>query len=290
MVGKTKETKPQIPPLPPLEYCSPERAARLLGCEIEDIFHWVATGAIALYAEFSQHKLGSGFLDSVSEIEWEYTPWTREGNYFSYAGPHEYIKNFYSPRFHLYEPDDPSQEREVSISGLWRLNYDLDFTSHVLSRVNGETPCHLTAVFGMSIDSLIFKPSKTLYNVVVSDLPSHLRIRRNELLKIQKHLITGEIMKGTYNHPSPEKKSPPTDIKPNPAAEEHAATRELVLAAAIHAREQWPDECKTATAWALTLDNHSQQLFGTQKAPLSQDSMARILGSAISTGKPRRKN
>lgn len=36
-------------PLPPLEYCRIERAARLLDCEVEDIFHWGAESKIRLY-------------------------------------------------------------------------------------------------------------------------------------------------------------------------------------------------------------------------------------------------
>lgn len=51
----TKQTAPQTPPLLPLEYCTPERAARLLECEVEDLYHWVEMGVIPLYAEFNGH-------------------------------------------------------------------------------------------------------------------------------------------------------------------------------------------------------------------------------------------
>ncbi|MFQ1710110.1 hypothetical protein ACK39S_16720 [Aeromonas veronii] len=48
--AKPKEkTDLSIPPLLPLEYCRPERAAKLLKCEIEDLFHWAAIGAIKIY-------------------------------------------------------------------------------------------------------------------------------------------------------------------------------------------------------------------------------------------------
>lgn len=40
------ENNQKIPPLLPLEYCTVERAARLLGCEVEDIYHWQEIGAI----------------------------------------------------------------------------------------------------------------------------------------------------------------------------------------------------------------------------------------------------
>lgn len=38
----------EAPKLLPLEYCTVERAARLLGCEVEDINHWHEVGAIEL--------------------------------------------------------------------------------------------------------------------------------------------------------------------------------------------------------------------------------------------------
>lgn len=38
----------EVPKLLPLEYCTVERAARLLGCEVEDINHWHEIGAIEL--------------------------------------------------------------------------------------------------------------------------------------------------------------------------------------------------------------------------------------------------
>jgi hypothetical protein len=44
----------KIPPLLPLEYCTVKRAARLLGCEEEDIYHWDKIGAIRLHVYFDQ--------------------------------------------------------------------------------------------------------------------------------------------------------------------------------------------------------------------------------------------
>ena len=50
----------------PLEYCTPARAARLLGCELEDIFHWYEIGAIKLYLKLDEDgewpSGGSGFV------------------------------------------------------------------------------------------------------------------------------------------------------------------------------------------------------------------------------------
>ncbi|WP_155601785.1 hypothetical protein [Aeromonas salmonicida] len=49
----------------PLEYCTPARAARLLGCELEDIYHWYEIGAINIYIKLDEDGEkpcgGSGF-------------------------------------------------------------------------------------------------------------------------------------------------------------------------------------------------------------------------------------
>lgn len=51
-MSSKKETETKLPPLLPLEYCTVERAARLLGCEVEDIYHWHDIGAIKLCVHF----------------------------------------------------------------------------------------------------------------------------------------------------------------------------------------------------------------------------------------------
>ncbi|OEE70916.1 hypothetical protein A1OO_22110 [Enterovibrio norvegicus FF-33] len=57
-MSSQKETDTKLPPLLPLEYCTVERAARLLGCEVEDIHHWHDIGAIKLCANFQKRVLG----------------------------------------------------------------------------------------------------------------------------------------------------------------------------------------------------------------------------------------
>ena len=46
-------------PLLPLEYCRIDRAARLLGCETEDILHWGATSKISLRILVEHRPLGT---------------------------------------------------------------------------------------------------------------------------------------------------------------------------------------------------------------------------------------
>ncbi|EMD9275510.1 hypothetical protein VWV82_004170 [Cronobacter malonaticus] len=54
--------------LPALEYCSLDRASRLLGCELEDLLHWAEIRAIPLMVKFTNKVSGAArieFSDSV---------------------------------------------------------------------------------------------------------------------------------------------------------------------------------------------------------------------------------
>lgn len=44
----------ELPPLLPLEYCRIDRAARMLGCEVEDILHWHKISAIQLAVQMDR--------------------------------------------------------------------------------------------------------------------------------------------------------------------------------------------------------------------------------------------
>jgi hypothetical protein len=80
----------KIPPLLPLEYCTTERAARLLGCEEEDIYHWRKIGAIKVYAHLDKQVMGnvSIFTSEIENHEFEIA-----SNYLS--GIEKRIKNYW---------------------------------------------------------------------------------------------------------------------------------------------------------------------------------------------------
>lgn len=55
MTTKAKTgNQPILRPLLPLEYCTVERASRLLECEVEDLLHWAKLGFIHLYINFDR--------------------------------------------------------------------------------------------------------------------------------------------------------------------------------------------------------------------------------------------
>lgn len=65
----TKKNRRDLPPLLPLEYCSIERAARMLECETEDILHWFEVGAINLYLKVDMQDPGVLVLNQLDYRE-----------------------------------------------------------------------------------------------------------------------------------------------------------------------------------------------------------------------------
>ncbi|MBZ9612568.1 hypothetical protein [Rheinheimera maricola] len=62
-----------LPPLLPLEYCKLDRAARMLSCEVEDILHWGAIGAIRLYLMVDENRYAeigdhANFIADVEKV------------------------------------------------------------------------------------------------------------------------------------------------------------------------------------------------------------------------------
>lgn len=312
------ETDSNTPPLIPLEYCSPERAARLLGCEVEDIFHWASIGAINIYAEFRSPGCSDGekFLtDSLYIHEELYIPQEYKTVEYICDGVSkektipvgtpppviEITEALYSnskwfqydSSLYLEQPSKGTEQRIVVIFGFWVID-KLSFSQRRLPlQPEEEVRWNLKAIY---LGDEYLKDHQTgieLYDVIIDDMPSRMRLMHEDLLKIQKHMTSGKLMNKNTSMLQPENITSPISISsPHPTAERYAATRERIYAAAIYAREQWPEECLNATAWAATIDNHSHQLFDLkegEKSP-SQEMMARMLGKAMKKGTPFKKS
>lgn len=301
-------------PLIPLEYCSLERASRLLGCEVEDILHWASIGAIKIYAQFKDSPYSDGDIVHVGEIYLDYDLLT-EQEYKTYDIEHEGIlykkkipigergpihecnnvlsvdsEQFYlGSGMILYDLTEGLIDRDVTLWGFWEI--DISSISNMLL-LGGNRECdpwNLRATYiageGGGEQSLGLE----LYGVNFGDISSRLRIIRDDILKMKMHINNGELMGKTPKPVVAISEERRGKTNPHPTAERHAATRERVYAAAIYAREKWPDECRTATAWADVLVNHSSILFKSENPPLSHDSMARLLSKAMNEGVPYRK-
>ena len=243
-------------PLIPLDYCSPERAARLLGCEVEDIFHWAAVGAITLYADFYDHELNAGMSDGfmteeifidetvpshkVRDIDHHelsalaeevinqqkinglsgltYLTSLRECK-FDTLPPDEHCtavdygpKGFrYGTKFYLRQPNDGVWARHVYISGLWAIDKSNVFRAQIPVPLDTDMGWDITATYidGQDPDPVGIE----LLGVVVSNMEQRFRVVREDLLRMQQHMLTGEVMPKHFSKPRPEKAhSSPNDF------------------------------------------------------------------------------
>jgi len=240
----SKQTEPAITPLLPLEYCTPARAAKLLGCEVEDIFHWAEVGAITLYAEFYRNAngdadeliVGSAILDAnipseklksssflpeeVTEYETfvdvlgcemkiSLAPYEPD---LGLAADDNIERIIYGPKgFKLHacldveQPNKGLINRTVSLSGLWAIEqsnvYQLHFTGQKKTEQKWTLYADYTSGWYYSAHKKTTKrrlnkrPSIYLENVVIEDIAARVRVTRDDLLKIQQHMISGELIR-----------------------------------------------------------------------------------------------
>lgn len=268
----TKKTKPEIDtpkPLLPLEYCRPERAAELLGCKVEDIFHWAAIGAIRLYVMAQK-------AERPSHI------YVKKHQYLTYLGrsnPLKFGASFVATSLDEELGNDWCNGK-ATISGFWairRLHFEHWEMDGVLTARDGD-------IFELSSD-FSDNSSPVWADVKFPNIADHLWVLREDLALLQRHIHSGQPLPigadaNAQSALAEIAAAAAGESQPHPTAEYHASTRERVLVAALHARSRWPDECVTYIAWANALWDHSNELFGGNDAPLSRESIQRLLSAA----------
>ncbi|MFB3241104.1 hypothetical protein Q7C15_20235 [Aeromonas salmonicida] len=293
-------------PLLPLEYCRIDRAARLLGCEVEDILHWCALGAIE----------GAIWLSAAPALVF----FVRDRKFVEDEGSH--LALLYSLPSH--DDDDQAPPQPIVIgcnatltipiaraklakqfgdlkpttataSGLWSLDKTL-FEGMLLERETylsewSLLPAGFYSGLERDYQCILLEPREDESPID----PSQIWIIKRDLVLLKKHIESGDpIPKEAYLQAQrASQKTPPQ----HPIAEYHAANRERVLAAAIYAErnQDWQDEphC-SADAWASKVINHEGSLFDAPagqsgKCPLSQRKVAELLSEAIKSGRIRKK-
>ncbi|MFQ1906196.1 hypothetical protein ACK36G_12210 [Aeromonas veronii] len=205
----SNQSRSNSAPLLPLEYCSPERAARLLGCEVEDIFHWATVGAITLFAEFYEYdfdaEISEGFYADVNYGMGIYDPehleWipSNEGDFF-YQLELEDNDDFeinigpvgfqYGARLQI-----SGSPRTILAEGLFAI--DTASIQQWLHESPTEMPFrnwNLSALYAGENERDCYLNAIDLDRVTVSDIPKRFRVVRADMLKIRDHMLTGELM------------------------------------------------------------------------------------------------
>lgn len=266
----------ELPLLLPLEYCRPERAAKLLKCEVEDLYHWAAIGAINIYTMAQKSERAAKLYLRASDLvrSREQPSGLMYGAYFSVITVEGDL--YREPQEDLWCYED------AEISGFWSLRrrhfVQWEQTGKLVEEE--DNVIDLSTSYSDKDATSVIWASVTFPNVM-----EHLWLMREDLVTLQQHIRSGK--------PLPAKCSnddipiAPNEIKrPHPNAERYASTREKRLVAALHVRNRWPDECLgpdkclSYVAWADAIWNHSHELFGEDYAPLSRDTLERLLSAA----------
>lgn len=93
-------------PLPPLKYCTVERASRLLNCEIGDLIHWHEIGAIRLFINIKEN------IECV-------IPFNNTENIIDYLQHNWYWRNEYSEIVTVDEPyNNTLYEDDITLFGI----------------------------------------------------------------------------------------------------------------------------------------------------------------------------
>ncbi|MBZ6065290.1 hypothetical protein LA374_03560 [Aeromonas schubertii] len=277
-------------PLLPLEYCRIDRAARLLNCEIDDIVHWCSLGVIQgvfwIYDSLCTPVFFKG--DEIIEDDSEYNRLLDSFFCLNDVEPNENKTVLLGPHSTL-NISIPSVKRGstpiISAEGFWSVDKKI-FEYFALHRDTYLEEWALSPIgVGQGDHSMSIFLFESEHDNIIT--PSSAWIFKHDLDLLKEHIKSGEPFPiGGYR----QAKRPHKKITlPHPVAERHAANRERVLAAAIHAKLNpvWRDEPDdTATSWAEKIINHEHALFDDNVCPLSSETVNRLLSSAIKTGKP----
>ncbi|MNG98423.1 hypothetical protein D3C85_674380 [compost metagenome] len=275
--------------LPHLDYCTIERAAQLLECEIDDLAHFIAQGRIAAYEflnnepGFTHHPLidfpdgGFNFEDDCEYDEIIYN---------------SKIKEYSKKRFDEYTTINIhtiSYERDyitVSLFGFWRICPTNCFHEKYFKEIKSHFTISVMACTSSDkITKVHLSERKTLTDF------KELYIKQNCLIRLRDSLASGKPLSKLWGcwtsipsiHEQQTSISP--ERKQHGNSERFAIKREIILKAAIYAKSKWPVECgNTGASWAKYICDMEFQLFEDEKAPMSEKTIAELLNATLNDG------
>ncbi|MBW9400097.1 hypothetical protein FHC51_09760 [Leclercia sp. EC_58] len=264
--------------LPHLDYYRIDRAAKKLGCEVEDLIHWGANNKINLcimldmayshfYSSMDVHSLNRKFED-LQKNEDGFKEISKHSLIYNGVTPDEYNYPFFN--------DDRGEFSVANgdASGLWALNC-VDLKKIELNgyydkglMVFPDGNANLEGFFGCIL------PDSAGVKITEADL----WITWEEMERV----ISDNFYSSSQRNPLEVKGGKSLKIS-NIVSERHAKRREVVLIAAIFCKEKYPQECEVSIrAWANCIEKYATDiLYGNGGEPLSLDRIERILGKAI---------
>ncbi|MCQ8234100.1 hypothetical protein [Pectobacterium carotovorum] len=249
--------------LPERDYYPLDVVAKKLGCEIRDLFHFASRGYLTISlmmpvfvgARISVH--GDMTLNLLSDV-------------------------------HLEEIDDKKTVDEVKITNLASM-YDVS----VSSEYEGALSATIGGLWDLNMggaemfECFGFSTTKTIGAIYPTGLDINVSFYAH--FESDKAKIKSEYLFVTKDNLSlfcEEEITVHTQNKERPhITEYHSKKRESVLKAAIYMKVNHPELCINNTKWAEAISDHAHKFWETGEPPLAMDTIADLLGKAVSVSK-----
>lgn len=294
----------ELSPLLPLEYCRIERAAQLLNCEVDDILHWGAIGAIELgvYVDMMRADLHFEGVNCQQEDSFDHLVGRLRASRKSLPTTHTIgAYGIFSPIDDMHKDGGASFVIEGIADGIWRVP---EYALQSMTRGEVYALCLMDSAgrpLGLwTTTSSMLLPMGGVEDEVNVFLNPRLEATANVsgddlwiagacLQKLHHSITTGEPLPNIYNDAELAQRAREQDKKeaarlatiPHHSAERHAVNREAVLKAAMYCKEHFPDNCKTYVDWAETIDQKAPLFWPeTSAPPLTRNKIERLLGEA----------
>ncbi|MCX7132417.1 hypothetical protein [Aeromonas sp.] len=185
------------PPLLPVAYCRLERAAKLLKCEVDDLYHWASIGAIQIFTMAQKSKCAAK-LYLVSDVLTKYLEQEIDLMYGAY------FNVISAETFEAFPGEETWSDVVADISGFWALRrkhfMQWEETGGLVEE--GQDAIELITSCSYKNAASVVWATASLPNVM-----EHLWIMRDDLEKLHQHIINGTPFE--YGHPKPPLPSPP---------------------------------------------------------------------------------
>lgn len=185
-----KTNRRDLPPLLPLEYCTVSRAAKMLDCEVDDLYHWAEIGAITLNVMLPDLIEGIVLIDkNETELAGALSA-AFDGVFFGYS----YI-SFRGQTAPLeYDPNTLSLDMSF-IGGLWEINAG-EFEGCLVAGKDNFSTRYLFSATDLRKDKFYV----SLDDELTIQLEK-LIITRKQLEKLYAAITTGEPLSNRFNSP-----------------------------------------------------------------------------------------
>ncbi|MBU1308549.1 MAG: hypothetical protein KKE30_03320 [Gammaproteobacteria bacterium] len=186
-----------LPPLLPLEYCTIERAAKLLQCEPDDLMHWAEIAAIKLWLKPDNENCGVLFLlehdfKRLQKLTLEQNSEDIFDTVLICVGASTFSLSTEDLTDQDFPDCEPLTFEVIEVGGLWAVEFS-DITRHSNKDEGYFTP-HV--LYSDMVENSYF----------ILDLDADMRFKLNELLitrsdleKLHFAITTGEPLKSRFN-------------------------------------------------------------------------------------------